>query len=76
MWVHAMDVYSVVAKEVEPKKRRLEAMVEHSLTLDPISSSFCRGLSRGFRAGSLGGSLGGGQNTQNTVYIPKVPLLT
>jgi len=26
MWLHAMDVYSAVAKEVEPKKRKLAAM--------------------------------------------------
>ena len=26
MWVHAMHTYSIVAKEVEPKKRRLEEM--------------------------------------------------
>ena len=26
MWVHAMDVYAKVAKEVEPKKKRLEEM--------------------------------------------------
>ena len=26
MWVHAMDVYSKVAKEVEPKRQRLKEM--------------------------------------------------
>jgi dynein heavy chain len=26
MWVHAMDVYSKVAKEVEPKRLRLKEM--------------------------------------------------